>query len=346
MSKIRRKFDDEFRKNAVKLSYATSGTVKDLAADLGIHPSLIYRWRRIYTEQGGDKTKVAEQQDALRKLQLENAELKMEIEMLKKSRGLLCQTSEVKYRFVLENRDYPVTKWADILGFSTSAFYDWLKTKSERDKQQTKYEKAIIDIFNKSRKTYGPDRVCGMLRRQGYTASYKRVSRIMKKLGGLSSIHNRRRQRSLTDSSKSKGKNYPNLVRELDLGGSVKPFEVVTSDISYIKTQEGFEYLCKVRDLATGIVLAHTMGDNMDAELVTSSIRKARRRWNLPEGCIHHSDLGSQYTAGVTVKLLQELSFQQSFSRRGKPGDNAWSESFFSILKKGGGALATFSDTC
>ncbi len=71
-------------KNAVKLSYTTSKTIKTLANDLGIHPSLIYRWRKIYTEHG-DKTKVAEQQDALRKLQLENAELKMENEMLKKA---------------------------------------------------------------------------------------------------------------------------------------------------------------------------------------------------------------------------------------------------------------------
>jgi transposase len=84
MSKIRQQYDEDFRKNVVKLSYATSKTIKALAEDLGIHSSLIYRWRKIYTEQG-DKTKVAEQQDVLRKLQIENAELKMENEMLKKA---------------------------------------------------------------------------------------------------------------------------------------------------------------------------------------------------------------------------------------------------------------------
>jgi transposase len=84
MSKIRQKYDKEFKKNAVKLSYATPKTIKDFATDLGIHVSLIYNWRKIYTEEG-DKTKVAEQQESLRKLQLENAELKMENEMLKKA---------------------------------------------------------------------------------------------------------------------------------------------------------------------------------------------------------------------------------------------------------------------
>lgn len=86
--------------------------------------------------------------------------------------------------------------------------------------------------------------------------------------------------------------------------------------------------------MATGIVLAHTMADNMKAELVTGTIKKAKKRWNLPKDCINHSDLGSQYTAKETQKLLKELGFKQSFSRAGKPGDNAWSESFFSILKK------------
>lgn len=217
-----------------------------------------------------------------------------------------------------------------MLKFSTSGYYDWLKTKEERDNKQKEYEAAISKIFNDSKKTYGPGRVCGLLRRQGYTASYKRVSKIMKKLG-LSSIHNRRRQRSLTDSRNAIGKEWPNLIRDLEIS---KPFQVITSDISYVRTSEGFDYLCKVRDVATGIVLAHTMANNMKAELVKKTIKKAKKRWPLPKNCIHHNDLGAQYTAKGTQELLKKLGLQQSFSRAGKPGDNAWSESFFSILKK------------
>ncbi|NLN15763.1 MAG: transposase [Firmicutes bacterium] len=58
--------------------------MKEFCEELGIHHSMIYRWRRIYAENG-EKTKVAEQQEQLRKLQLELAELKMENEMLKKA---------------------------------------------------------------------------------------------------------------------------------------------------------------------------------------------------------------------------------------------------------------------
>ncbi len=82
--KRRQRYDEDFKKNAVKLSYATNKTMRDFAADLGVSPGLIYSWRKIYTDTG-DKTKLAEKQDSLRQLQIENAELKMEIEMLKKA---------------------------------------------------------------------------------------------------------------------------------------------------------------------------------------------------------------------------------------------------------------------
>ncbi len=84
MSKTRKYYDEDFKKNVVKLSYITPKTMKDFAADFEINSSLIYTWRKIYTEHG-DKSKVAEQRDALRQLQLKNAELKMENEMLKKA---------------------------------------------------------------------------------------------------------------------------------------------------------------------------------------------------------------------------------------------------------------------
>ena len=84
MTRVRQSYDDDFKRNEVKLSYATSKTMKDFAVDLGISPGLIYNWRKVFTDTG-DKTKLAEQQDSLRQLQIENAELKMENEMLKKA---------------------------------------------------------------------------------------------------------------------------------------------------------------------------------------------------------------------------------------------------------------------
>jgi transposase len=80
----RKKYDEEFKKNAVKLSYATPKTVRDIAEGLGIHENILYNWRRKYTADG-DKTKYATMEEELRATQRELAETKMERDMLKKA---------------------------------------------------------------------------------------------------------------------------------------------------------------------------------------------------------------------------------------------------------------------
>ena len=84
MPEIRRKYESEFKKNAVKLSYASSKSVREVAEDLGISQGLLFRWRKLYTPQG-EKTQYATLEEECRALQLENAELKMERDMLKKA---------------------------------------------------------------------------------------------------------------------------------------------------------------------------------------------------------------------------------------------------------------------
>ena len=84
MSAIRRKYDEGFKKNAVKLSYASPKRAAEVAKDLGITDSMLYRWRKRYTADG-DKTRFATLEEENRALRLENAELKIERDMLKKA---------------------------------------------------------------------------------------------------------------------------------------------------------------------------------------------------------------------------------------------------------------------
>jgi transposase len=84
MSGIRRRFDEEFKKNAVKLSYASPRSVKSLAGDLGVTENMLYRWRKKYTSTG-DKTRYATLEEELKALKLELAEVKIERDMLKKA---------------------------------------------------------------------------------------------------------------------------------------------------------------------------------------------------------------------------------------------------------------------
>ena len=76
------------------------------------------------------------------------------------------------------------------------------------------------------------------------------------------------------------------------------------------------------------------MADRMTKELVINAILAMLARQGLVDGCIFHSDRGSQYTSKAVMGLLQQYELRQSFSRVGMPGDNAWSESFFATMKK------------
>lgn len=84
MSETRNRYDEEFKKNAVKLSYASNKSVAQVAKDLDISDGMLYRWRQKYTPDG-DKTRYASMEEELKALKLENAQLKMERDMLKKA---------------------------------------------------------------------------------------------------------------------------------------------------------------------------------------------------------------------------------------------------------------------
>jgi len=84
MSVQRKQYDEGFKKNAVKLSYAASKSVAEVARDLGVSDGMLYRWREKYTPDG-DKTRYATLEEENKQLRLTNAEQAMEIDMLKKA---------------------------------------------------------------------------------------------------------------------------------------------------------------------------------------------------------------------------------------------------------------------
>jgi len=235
----------------------------------------------------------------------------------------------VIYAFMEEQAEYPVVKWAAFFEVSTSGYYGWKRTRASRSAREAAFQEQVRSIFEASGGTYGADRIGAQLRKRGETASYRKVKRAMNHLG-LRSVH-QKKVKSLTDSRKARGDEYVNLLKDKVI---TSPFTALSSDISYIPTDEGFLYLCQVKDIVSNVILAERMSDRMTQELVLSTIRAAHARYGLAPGTIFHSDRGSQYTGKAVKKLLAKLKYRQSFSRVGMPGDNAWSESFFSILKK------------
>ena len=233
------------------------------------------------------------------------------------------------YAFIRAHPEHAVARWASFLEVSTSGYYTWQQERESRRAREDDYCAQVQRVFEQSGGTYGADRVAGQLRKESLRASFRKVKRIMNERG-LFSVH-LRYQRSLTDSRGARDEDCPNLLRDIP---EILPFQALSSDITYIPTQEGFAYTCTIRDLRSGIVLAEKTASGMKKELVLDTIRSAVKSWKLERGTIFHSDRGSQYTSQSVRDCLRELGFRQSFSRTGKPGDNTWSESFYSILKK------------
>jgi len=212
-----------------------------------------------------------------------------------------------------------------------TSYYAWLQNREVAEKREAHLKKRIKEEFIKSRGTYGPDRIIAELRKTGERIGRDKCRDQMQEMA-LTSCHNRHKTRSLTNSKKARGDGYPNILRDQEFPIAARMG--LTSDITYLKTGEGFMYHCVIRDIVTGDVLGDHMADRMTKELVVNAIKAMLARHELAKGCIFHSDRGSQYTSKAVMSLLQQYGLRQSFSRVGMPGDNAWSESFFATMKK------------
>ena len=113
-----------------------------------------------------------------------------------------------------------------------------------------------------------------------------------------------------------------------------KANQVWYSDITFIKTAEGWLYLAAVMDAYSKRIVGYAMNNNMRTDLVIQALRMATKQRHYSEGLIHHSDKGSQYTSYRYQRELSNWGMRPSFTGTGACLDNAYIESFFATLKK------------
>ncbi len=106
------------------------------------------------------------------------------------------------------------------------------------------------------------------------------------------------------------------------------------TDITYLRTMEGWLYLAVVIDLYSRKVVGWAMRPTLHADLVLDALLMAVWRRKPPPGLMLHSDQGSQFTGAAWQSLLRKHGIVCSKSRRGNCHDNAVAESFFQLLKR------------
>jgi putative transposase len=216
------------------------------------------------------------------------------------------------------------------LKVSTSGFYAWSRrAMSRREVDNQRLLMRIREHHEASDGVLGMPRMHEALSYEGETASPNRIARLMAR-NGLYGIPQRRRWRHKPSGVR------PAYVRnhlERDFA-ALEPNTKWVTDITYIRTAEGWLYLCVVIDLFSGKVVGWSMSATQDRQLVLKAVLMAG--WQRPDRqpVVLHSDRGTQFTSYEYQQFLKDHHITLSMSAVGHCGDNAPAEGFFGMLKR------------
>jgi putative transposase len=223
---------------------------------------------------------------------------------------------------------WPIATMARLLGVSTSGYYAWLVCDpSKHACSDAQLLLRIRTLHASSRGTYGVPRIHVQLAREGVYVARKRVARLMR-MAGLCGAS--RRHWKITTRQRPGARRAPDLVRRHFSADA--PNVLWVADATYIPTGEGFLYLAVVLDVFSRRIVGWAMSNHLYTELMLRALDMAlaQRR---PEGVIHHSDQGAQYTSIAFGRHCREAGVQPSMGTAGDCYDNAMCESFFGTLE-------------
>lgn len=216
-----------------------------------------------------------------------------------------------------------------VLGVSRSGFYQWLaKPLSDRAVEDQRLLGLIRASYSASGGVYGAPRIFLDLRETGESCGKHRVARLMR-ISKIKALRGYKAPRRIVGRPSIIAPNR--LQREFTV---MHPDRAWVTDITYIRTWQGWLYLAVVMDLFARKVVGWSMKPTLAKELVLDAILMAVWRRKPTNTVIVHSDQGSQYGSDDWLRFCREHNLDPSMSRRGNCWDNAVVESFFSSLKK------------
>ncbi|MEQ1278721.1 IS3 family transposase [Acinetobacter soli] len=325
-----KRYPEEFKIEAVKQVTEKGYSVAEVATRLGTTTHSLYTWIKRYDPQ---QPKIIESNDPsaeLAKLKKELQRVTEERDILKKGRGVLRKPVQMRYAFIQDNQHiWPVRRLCSTLDVHHSGYYAWLKqptSKTARKRQQL--SGLIKQFWLESGGVYGYRKIHCDLNDVGESCGINRVHRLMK-ADGLKSQRGYRKPRAYAGTPAVIAAN--SLNRQFN---PTEPNQLWVTDITYIRTHEGWLYLAVVIDLFSRLVVGWSMKSRITTDLVLDALLMALWRRNPKNKVLIHSDQGSQYTSHEWQTFLRHHNLESSMSRRGNCHDNAVAESFFQLLKR------------
>jgi transposase InsO family protein len=217
---------------------------------------------------------------------------------------------------------YSISAMCKVLKIQRSTYY----YKEKPAIVDSALENAVIEEFRRSRNNYGTRKLKIVLNRRGFVVSRRKIGKIMKKYLLVSNYTLRQKKRKKFDVNNDEVANVVN--REFD---ERKKYEVVVSDLTYIKIAGKWYYLCVLLDLCGRKILGSAIGSQRNAKLVETafySVQTDLRNINL-----FHTDRGSEFKNHIVEQILTAFGIKRSLSPKGSPIDNAVAEAMYNIIK-------------
>ena len=224
--------------------------------------------------------------------------------------------------------EFRLTSMCHVLKVHRSGYYAWLREPlSPRAKANEKLTNQIREFYDQSMGIYGSPRIFCDLKEAGVVCSENRVARLMRS-AKIKSVRGYKRPRYKVGKPAQLAPNQ--LERQFQHD---EPDQAWVTDITYIRTHEGWLYLAAVLDLHSRAVVGWSMGSHMRTSLALDALMMAVWRRKPKDSVIIHSDQGSQFGSDEFNRWCKDNRLSPSMSRRGNCWDNAVAESFFSSLK-------------
>lgn len=227
--------------------------------------------------------------------------------------------------------EYPIDLMCRMFDVSKSGYYAWKKSYKKREVKSSAEQKLVRTIeavHLGSNKNYGSPRVHGVISGLVDDVSESKVARLMRKNKIKSRL--KRKFKSTTDSNHKLPVAPNHLMQDFT---AYVPNQIWMSDLTYIKTSEGWLYVCAIIDLFSRKVVGWSASSRMTKEIVMAAYLRARRLRRPGPGLIFHSDRGSQFAALKFAAMLRKHKVIQSMSRKGNCWDSAPIESLWHTLK-------------
>ena len=330
MSKKKASYSAEFKTKLVLEVMKNERSLGEIASSYNVSPKNIQNWKKVFLKNAQIAMEPAkamqDYKDEIESLKTQNdqyakivGKMTIEKEWLEKKLKSL-DLSDRKKMIESKHMALSISTQCHLLGLNRSTLY--YKPLLNKNKQAIKIR--ISEIFEQI-PCYGAAKVHQQLLEDGYDVCLNTVSSYRKELG-LKPILAVKPPCTTVPAKSHKVYSYK--LRGLQI---IRPNQVWSTDITYVKTHGGMFYLAAIIDWHSKAVLSYKVSNTMDMTLVMDVLNQALDKYGQPE--IFNTDQGSQYTSDAHTQALADRKITISMDGKGRATDNICIERFWRSAK-------------